>query len=203
MNPHPIQHPKLILASQSMTRIRLLQHAGIQFTAQSSLVDEDLIKSKNIDLTQLQIAQHLAKAKALSVSSSNPDHYVLGADQTLSCDNIHFNKPRDKADAREQLQYLKGKTHELHTAIAIIKNEQILLQHVATAKMTMRNFSSNFLETYLKTVDADVLNSVGCYHYEGIGIQLFEAVEGDHFTILGLSLLPLLAFLRQADIIKK
>ncbi len=197
MNPHPMQHPKLILASQSKTRMRLLQQAGIQFIAQSSQVDEDQLKSENTDLSQLLMAKLLAKAKALSLSRSNPNHYVLGADQTLSCVDTHFNKPRNKADAREQLQYLKGKTHQLHSAIAVVQNEKILFTHVDTAKMTMRNFSDSFLNTYLDTVDAEVLNSVGCYHYEGQGIQLFEKVEGDYFTILGLSLLPLLAFLRQ------
>ncbi len=192
-----MQQTKLILATQSTTRMRLLQHAGIEFTAQVSRVNEDLLKSENVDLSQLLMAQLLAKAKALSLSGSNPSHYVLGADQTLSCNNTHFNKPRNKADAREQLQYLKGKTHQLHSAIAVVKNDKVLFTHVDTAKMTMRIFSESFLDTYLDTVDAEVLNSVGCYHYEGQGIQLFETVEGDYFTILGLSLLPLLAFLRQ------
>ena len=193
-----MQHTKLILASRSTTRIRLLQNVGIPFKAQSSLVDESQLKSEHAHLTQVQMAQHLARAKALSLSTSNPNYYILGADQTLSCDNRVFQKPRDKQDARNQLLYLKSKTHELHSAIAVVKNEQIVFEYVDTAKMTMRNFSEHFLETYLASVGTDVLNAVGCYHYEGQGIQLFEAVEGDYFTILGLPLLPLLAFLRQA-----
>ncbi len=200
MIPHLMQPKNLILASQSQTRIRLLAQAGLKFTAKASPANEAELKLENAELSAPRLAQCLATAKAKSLHNVAKYDFILGADQTLSCNSTLFNKPRDKIEARQHLLFLRGKTHQLHTAMTIANNQTIVFEHLATATLHMRNFSDEFLDDYLATVDQVTLNAVGCYHYEEQGIQLFEAVEGDYFTILGLSLVPLLAFLRQVGI---
>jgi septum formation protein len=139
----------------------------------------------------------LARAKAQAVASSLPGRLVLGADQTLSCDAKRFAKPADRAEAAEQLRALRGRVHELHSALALVRDNEIMFACVDTARLAMRDFSDRFLNGYLDMAGDAATRSVGGYQLEGIGIHLFERVEGDFFTILGLPLLPLLAFLRQ------
>jgi septum formation protein len=144
------------------------------------------------------IAALLAREKARTISARLAGRIVLGADQTLALGEQRFSKPTDRTAAREQLKLLRGQTHELHTAIALVREDVILFEHRETARLTMRAFSDRFLEDYLDAAGADVTGSVGGYQLEKTGIQLFERVEGDHFVILGLPLLPLLQHLRQA-----
>ena len=146
-------------------------------------------------------ARLLARAKAQSVSATRPGQLVLGADQTLARGNTRFSKPKDRAAAGEQLRALRGRTHELNSALALVQDGKVLFDCVNTARLTMRDFSDRFLDDYLEMAGAAALGSVGGYQLEGIGIHLFERVEGDYFTILGLPLLPLLVFLRQNDFI--
>ena len=200
MIPHLMQPKNLILASQSQTRMRLLNQAGLRFTALASTADEEDLKITNSKLRAPELAQCLALAKAKSINGSTKEDFILGADQTLSCNGKVFSKPRDRNEAREHLKFLRGRTHFLHTAMAVVNNQSVVFEHLAEATLTMRAFSDVFLENYLDSVDEGAINAVGCYHYEAQGIQLFETVEGDYFTILGLSLLPLLAFLRQTGI---
>ena len=143
-----------------------------------------------------EIAALLAGAKASLVAKSCPGQLVLGADQILTLDGQRFAKPADPAAARTQLRAFAGRTHELHSAVAVVQDATTLFQHADTARLTMRSFSDEFLDRYLDLVGAAVTASVGAYQLEGLGIHLFERIEGDHFTILGLPLLELLAFLR-------
>ena len=145
------------------------------------------------------MARLLARAKANAVGATLPGRMVLGADQTLARGNRRFGKPTDRASAAEQLRALRGRTHELHSAVALVRDNDVLFADVDTARLTMRDFSDDFIEQYLDWVGDAALASVGGYQLESIGIHLFERVEGDYFTILGLPLLPLLGFLREND----
>jgi septum formation protein len=185
----------IILASQSEARRRLLTQAGISFTAQSPIFDENSLKSTNYDATTL--ARDLATAKSLSLNTTNPDSFIIGADQTLCCDEIPMSKPENPEAAYIQLQQLRGKRHTLVSAVSVSKNNQVLFQHCDKATLTMRNFSDTFLKNYLTTAGPAILHCVGSYQIEGKGINLFSEIDGDIFTVQGLPLLPLLAFLRQ------
>jgi septum formation protein len=143
------------------------------------------------------VAALLAREKALAVAAQAPDRLVLGADQTLALGQRRFSKPTDRAAAREQLKLLRGQAHTLHSAVAIVRDRRPIFEHRATAHLIMRPFSDAFLESYLDAVGDAVTTSVGAYQVEGIGVQLFERIEGDHSTILGLPLLPVLAALRR------
>jgi septum formation protein len=187
----------LILASQSQIRRQILAQSGVAFKAMIAPCDEELEKQELGGLQPLQMAEALALAKARSTSSLHPSATVIGADQTLECDGQLLNKPKDINDARQQLSKLRAKNHQVHSAIAVTKADAILYQTVSTATLKMRNFSDGFLENYLKQSADKVLDGVGCYQIESLGIQLFDQIEGDHFAILGLPLLPLLAFLRK------
>ncbi len=144
-----------------------------------------------------EIAALLARAKALSVAKSFPGRLILGADQILTFDGKRFAKPADRAAARAQLRAFAGRTHELHSAVTLVQDEATLFQHADAARLTMRSFSDKFLDRYLVAAGDAVTASVGAYQLEGAGIQLFERIEGDYFTILGLPLLPTLDFLRR------
>jgi septum formation protein len=139
----------------------------------------------------------LARQKALAVAALHPARLVLGADQVLALDAKLFSKPADRAAARAQLRALSGRTHELHAAIAFVRDATVVFEHVGTARLTMRSFSDRFLDAYLEAVGSAATASVGAYQIEGLGIQLFERVEGDYFTVLGLPLLTALDFLRR------
>ena len=189
------RHP-LILASQSRARQTLLTNAGISFDAVPADIDERSVQ-KNSGLSEPgEIAGLLAREKACFVSSKNPGRYVVGADQTLALGARLFSKPAGRAQAADQLRLLAGGTHELHSAIAVACDGKVVFANVSVARMTMRRLSDSEIEAYLDEAGQAVTTSVGAYQLEGLGVHLFERIEGDHFTILGLPLLPLLAFLR-------
>lgn len=190
----------LILASTSPTRQSLLRAAGVPFESQPALVDEENLKTMLGDLAPPDLALSLAKAKAVSLSESSISQVILGADQVLALHGMPMHKAVTLIEARDKLRVLRGKTHQLHSAIVCATGGKIVFEHVSTAYLTMRDFSEDFLARYLELTGETVLGSVGCYHYEGVGLQLFEKVEGDYHAILGLPLLPLLAFLRQSSI---
>jgi septum formation protein len=186
----------LVLASQSLTRQALLANAGIDFEAVAAEIDERAVQQASGFLTPGDIAALLAREKALSVSSRQPGKYVIGADQTLAQGERLFGKPADRPQAAEQLAALAGRSHELHSAVAVARDGKILFETVAIAAMTMRRLGEAEIDVYLDQAGEAVTSSVGAYQLEGLGVHLFERIEGDHFTILGLPLLPLLGFLR-------
>jgi septum formation protein len=189
-------HP-LMLASQSRARRMLLGNAGISFEAVPAEIDERAVQ-KNSGLTLPgEIAGLLAREKALSVSAKNPGRYVIGADQTLALGERLFSKPSGRAQAAEQLRLLAGNSHALHSAVAVARDGKIVFADVSIARMTMRPLSESEISAYLDAAGEAVTTSVGAYQLEGLGVHLFERIEGDHFTILGLPLLPLMAFLRR------
>ncbi|MBV5266160.1 Maf family protein [Pinisolibacter aquiterrae] len=189
----------LVLASRSRSRIALLEGAGLAFATEPSDVDERAVEEPLLaaGASPGALALHLAEAKALDVATRRPGDLVLGCDQTLGLDGERFVKPENRAAARAQLERLRGRAHELHSALALVEDGTVVWRHVSVAAMTMRPFSDAFLDAYCDRAGDAVLASVGCYQLEGIGITLFEAIEGDYFTILGLPLLPLLAELRR------
>jgi septum formation protein len=186
----------LILASQSRARKTLLENAGIPFEAVPADIDERGLQQASNLSSPGEIANLLAREKAAWVSARNAGHYVIGADQTLALGERLFNKPNGHAAAAEQLRALSGKTHELHSAIAVVLDGGIAFETVEVARMSMRPLSGEEIRLYLDEAGEGAMNSVGAYQLEGLGVHLFERIEGDHFTILGLPLLPLLAFLR-------
>jgi septum formation protein len=189
------QHP-LILASQSRARQMLLANAGIAFDAVPADIDERAVQENSGLSAPGEIAGLLAREKARFVSSKNPDRYVIGADQTLALGSRLFSKPAGRAQAADQLRLLAGQTHELHSAVAVAHNGKIMFSDVSIARMTMRRLGDGEIEAYLDAAGDAVTTSVGAYQLEGLGVHLFERIEGDYFTILGLPLLPLLSFLR-------
>jgi septum formation protein len=186
----------LILASQSRARQALLANAGIDFEAVPAQIDERAVQQASQLSAPGDIAALLAREKSLSVSALLSDRFVVGADQTLALGSRLFSKPAGRAQAAEQLRALAGGTHELHSAVAVARDGEILFADVTSARMTMRRLDAAEIDAYLDEVGEAVTSSVGAYQLEGPGIHLFERIEGDHFTILGLPLLPLLAFLR-------
>jgi septum formation protein len=186
----------LILASQSRARQMLLANAGIPFDAVPADIDERAVQKDSGFSAPAEIASLLAREKASFVSSKNPGRYVVGADQTLALGNRLFSKPAGRAQAAEQLRLLAGGTHELHSAVAVARDGKIVFADVSIARMTMRRLDQAEIEAYLDQAGEAVTTSVGAYQLERLGVHLFERIEGGHFTILGLPLLPLLAFLR-------
>jgi septum formation protein len=187
----------LVLASQSESRHAILHAVGIPHEIEPARIDERLVEQRATTCNAAQAAELLAREKALAVSARRPGALVLGADQTLAAGERRFSKPTNRANAREQLAFLRDRTHELHSAIAVARDNLILFEHREVARLTLRDFSEAFLETYLDAVGSAVTASVGGYQLEKAGIQLFERIEGDHFVILGLPLLALLRFLRR------
>lgn len=191
----------LILASQSKARQSLLANAGFAFESDPADIDERAIQQSSGLSAPGEVATLLAREKARAVSARHPDQYVIGADQTLALGTRIFNKPAGRAQAADQLRALSGHCHELHSAIAVARDEKILFDHASIARMTMRQLSDAEIEAYLAEAGEAVTSSVGAYQLEGLGVHLFERIEGDHFTILGLPLLPLLAFLRSEHLL--
>jgi septum formation protein len=191
----------LILASQSRARKMLLANAGLPFEAMPADIDERGIQEASKLSVPGEIAGLLARGKALWVSDRKPGHHVIGADQTLALGHRLFNKPDGRAAAAEQLQTLAGQTHELHSAIAVARDGKVLFETIAIARMSMRPLSGDDIRAYLDEAGKAVTSSVGAYQLEGLGVHLFEKIDGDHFTVLGLPLLPLLAFLRRERLI--
>jgi len=204
---HKSPAPPLILASASKVRGALLRNAGLEFEARESGVNEAQLKiefAKSPDAQNIDaLALKLAEAKALAVSANAPEALVIGADQILSCNGKAYDKPRDMAQARANLQTFRARAHVLHSGVALAQGGEIVWRHADQASLTMRDFGEVFLDAYLKAVGEKVLSSVGCYQLEGPGVQLFEKIEGDYFTILGLPLLPLLAELRKRGAIAR
>jgi len=187
----------IVLASGSAARRGLLALAGVVFDVVPADIDEDAFRAANAAKAPEDIARLLAREKASHVSAALPDALVIGADQALALGREIFGKAKDLAEARRVLSRLRGQTHDLYSAAAIAGNGTIVWERMATARMTMRAFSDEFLTRYLESEGEGILASVGCYKIEGLGVQLFDRIEGDHATILGLPLLPVLAELRR------
>jgi septum formation protein len=190
-----------VLASKSEVRGKMLAAAGLRIEIRPAPIDERAAEAKAGTTDAAAIAQYLARAKADAVAPDVPGYLVLGADQTLARGSARFSKPADRAEALEQLRSLRGRTHELHSALALVRDGTLVFDCVDSARLTMRNVSDRFLEDYLDMAGDTAFASVGGYQLEGIGIHLFERVEGDYFTILGLPLLLLLSFLRQNKLV--
>ncbi|MEM7301366.1 MAG: Maf-like protein [Pseudomonadota bacterium] len=191
----------LVLASKSPFRKAMLEAAGLSVTAMVTNIDERAVEAplQNANLPVEDIAMVLAEAKAQNVAQSgevNADDIVIGCDQTLSLGDEQFHKPHNMEEARRNLLKLSGKTHTLHSALVLVRGGETIWRHVEPAHMTMRNISPEFVGRYLAAAGDAVLSSVGVYQIEGRGIQLFEKIAGDHSTIVGLPLLPLLKELR-------
>lgn len=191
----------LILASQSGARKMLLANAGLEFEAVTADIDERGIQAASKLSNPREIGLLLAREKAKAVSANRPGSYVIGADQTLSLGNRLLNKPAGRSQAQAQLRDLAGHSHELNSAVAVVHDGKVVFEDVSVARMTMRQMTEAELSAYLDAAGDAVTTSVGAYQFEGLGIHLFERIEGDHFTILGLPLLPLLAFLRRERLI--
>lgn len=195
--------PKIVLASASAARAAVLGNAGVRFHQKPSSLDEASEREALVSsASAVEIAVHLARAKADKVAAEEPGAVIIGADQTLGFEGKVLQKPRSVEQAREQLLQLRGKTHQLHSAAVLMYGEATqVFQDSAT--LTMRGFSDEFLDWYLETVSHSVLNSVGAYHLEGLGIHLFAEIRGDYFTILGLPITPLLGELRRIGVLQQ
>lgn len=191
----------IILASQSNYRAALLENAGIKFKQQSADIDERLIEEPLLDaqMNAADIAEILAIAKSTQVSQKNSDALVIGCDQTLSLEDTLLHKPENMEEARKRLLLLSGKSHELNSAVTIVKNGEVIWSYVDKSVITIRELTPTFIGQHLASTGDVVLTTVGAYQIEGKGVQLFEKIEGDFFSIMGLPLLPLLSQLRKLD----
>lgn len=194
---------RLVLASASEIRARVLKNAGVGFDIYPAHVDEDTVKESLLAAKAplRDVADALAELKAVRVSAGRPGALVLGADQVLAFDGELVSKCASLDEARALLRRLRGRTHQLISALVLAKSGSAIWRNVETATLKMRDFSDGFLDDYLAGEGEDLLKGVGCYRLEGRGAQLFERVEGDYFTVLGLPLQPLLAALRQHGIV--
>jgi septum formation protein len=195
----------VILASASTIRRAMLEQAGVTVAIETANVDEASVKSAlhAEGASAEACAEALAVLKARRISSRRPEAFVIGADQMLEADGVWFDKPADFAGARDTLRALRGRTHRLISAAVVMRDGQHLWHTIAVATLTMRPFSEEFLEEYLSLAGPTILNAVGAYQLEGRGVQLFERMDGDYFTILGLPLLPLLGFLREQGVLSR
>jgi septum formation protein len=187
----------LVLASRSAPRRAMLEAAGLPIETSLPDLDERAVEAAAGPRGSAETALLLAREKAGAVARRKPGRLVIGADQTLALGQRRFDKPRDRAAARAQLMALSGNTHQLHSAVAVVRGEDVVFEAIDTARLTMRSLPNVFLDAYLDAAGAAVTESVGAYQLEKLGIHLFERIEGDHFTILGLPLLKLIAFLRK------
>jgi septum formation protein len=194
---------RLILASGSATRAALLRSARVDFLVRPAHVDERVLETPLIAAgrTPSEIAAALAEEKALEVSRREPDALVIGADQILDLAGERFTKSENRAAARAQFARLSGKTHQLHSAVAVAENGSISWHGLASASLTMRALTESEIDAYLAAAGDVVTESVGGYQVENAGIRLFDRVDGDHATILGLPLIPLFAYLRSRGIL--
>lgn len=191
--------PDIILASQSQVRARLLTNAGVRFEAMRPSVDEEEVKLslKAQGTGARKLADALAEMKALSLSRRFPDALVIGADQVLECEGRLLDKPSSMEGVTEHLEFLSGKTHRLLTACVVARQSEPIWRHLACPKLTMRQLSSDFIDQYKERNGDKLMSSVGAYFLEEEGVQLFEKIEGDFFSILGLPLIELLDLLRR------
>jgi len=183
----------------------MLEAAGVRVEVDAPSVDEAALKSamRARGADAAETAEALAAMKAKRISARWPGALVIGADQMLECEGAWFDKPADRAQARESLKRLRGRSHELVTAVCVACDGLILWHHIARARLTMRKFNDAFLDSYLSRIGDGACESVGAYQLEGLGVQLFSRIDGDHFTIVGLPLLPLLDFLRGHGVIEQ
>lgn len=197
--------PNLILASGSPFRRQLMEAAGLAFEIEPARIDERAVEAPLVEAgaTPDEVAASLASAKARDVAAKWPGKFIVGSDQVMSMDGDIFHKCRSVEDARRQLRTMRGRTHKLSSAVSIFHEGAEVWRHVATASMTFRDFSDTFLEHYMDRAGTNVLLTVGAYSFEGLGLQLFERVAGDYFTIIGLPMLPLLAALRDLNVIER
>ncbi|MBT5185800.1 MAG: septum formation protein Maf [Kordiimonadaceae bacterium] len=199
------QKHKIILASKSISRQKILAAAGLEAVIISSNIDENIIKN---DMTikgakTTEISEKLAQQKALKISKDHPDDIIIGGDQILVCEGRSFDKANTIKEAKENLQFFRGKTHELITSICIIKNQEVIWTYTTCPKLTMRDFSDDFLDIYVENAQEALLHSVGCYFIEESGSQLFSKIKGDYYAILGMPRLPLLSKLRELGVLEK
>jgi septum formation protein len=200
-----VGRPPLILASASKSRARILEAAGLAFIVEPPGLDESAMRqavSGEKALTPHDVAEVLARAKAEAVSDLAPKAYVIGADQILALGKTMLSKPDSMEAARRQLLDLSGKTHTLHTAVAVATNGDTVWAETTVATLTMRKLSPEFIGRYLAAAGEEVLGSVGAYQLESLGAQLFDKIDGDYFSILGLPLIPLLDTLRREGVIE-
>lgn len=192
----------LVLASKSAARRAVLDGARVAYQVDVAGVDEDAVKVERLAAGDgpREIAEALAELKAVKISRNRPD-YVIGADQTLDLDGVLYDKSETVEAARERLRMLRGRTHLLHAAVCVARDGAVVWRQTAEARLTMRNFSDDFLEDYLAREGQQALGSVGCYRLEDLGVQLFSKIEGDYFAILGLPLLDLMTFLRGEKVV--
>lgn len=192
----------LVLASGSAARRMLLANAGLLFSVEGARIDERAVEESlpARDTGPREVALQLALAKAQDVSSRHPGSIVIGCDQTMSLDGRIFHKAADIAEASQILLALRGAIHHLNSAVCLVRDGEILWSHVGVAEMHVRDFSVEFLDSYLRRAGDSILSSVGCYQLEGEGVHLFDKIDGDYFTVLGLPLLPLLAALRKLGV---
>jgi len=199
----PTENPAIVLASTSPFRRQLLENAGLTVRPVAPEVDERALEAplEDTGVTPEDVALILAEAKAVNVSGRHPEAWVIGGDQTLSLEDQIFHKPKDMEGARRHLLALSGKTHQLNSAVVLARGGEVAWRDVSVARMTMRRLDPAFIGRHLSRVGDKALASVGAYQVEGEGIQLFEKIDGDYFTIVGLPLLPLLARLRKLKVI--
>ncbi len=195
--------PLLILASASAGRASVLRRAGIPFEQRPANIDERAIEADSMREQPKsgpgELAMMLACAKAENISRNEPSALVIGADQVMECGGRFYQKPSSIEAARDQLIHLRGRAHSLNSAVCVARNGKTVWRHLGLASLDMRTFTESFLDQYIETEGEALLQSVGAYRIEGRGVQLFSRVEGDIFTIIGLPLLPLLSYLRNAD----
>lgn len=198
-------HRDVVLASQAESRQKLLTAAGLAFHIILPDVDEaaihEALYNGNAETDPSDVAELLARAKAEEVSARVPTALVIGADQVLSLDGKILDKPAGRDAVRDRLLALRGKTHQLHSAVALAEGGQVTWSHIETAHLTMRAFSPEFLGRYLAAAGPQVCQSVGSYELDGLGIQLFDRIEGDYFAILGLPVLLLFERLRESQVL--
>lgn len=196
-----LEQKPLVLASQSAARRTLLANAGLSIACIPAAIDERSIQQSSGLKDPEKIAALLATEKARNVSAKTKDQYVVGADQTLALGERLFSKPVNAAAAIEQIRMLSGNVHELHSAVSVVRNNELLFSHVSVARMTMRALTNDQIAAYVELTGDMVTKSVGAYQLEGVGVNLFDHIDGDHFTILGLPLLPLLGFFRSKNLL--
>lgn len=196
-------NPTVILASGSKARQEMLRNAGVSFDVIPADIDEEKILSemvsnnKNVE----DIAKKLAEEKSLKISKENKDNYIIGSDQILSLNNKLYSKAKNKNEAKEKLLELSSKTHQLTSAVCVTKNNKIIWSSFSQAQLSLKDLTEEKIDNYLERAGDDIYNCVGCYALESIGIQLFDKIEGDYFTILGMPLLPLLTFLEKEGVL--
>lgn len=192
---------RLILASKSASRRAMLDAAGVAYESVPADIDERAVEAGLVGAEPSEVAEALAVAKAAAVAALHREALVLGSDSLVVAGGRRFDKPRSRAEAAEHLQYFSGKVMELHSAAALVKGDGCHWSHAAVARLQVRELSEDFIEHYLSLEWPEIGHTVGAFRIEGPGVQLFESIEGDQFTVLGMPLLPLLGALREEGVL--